>query len=51
MLGTINVDRTSVECKIEKRVTPNATTSKNVCRFVDVNFVRPRDVEMLDVPS
>jgi hypothetical protein len=42
---------TTVECKIEKRVTPNATTSKNVCRCVDVNFVRPRDVEMLDVPT
>jgi hypothetical protein len=46
-----HVDRRSVECKIEKRVTLERNTEKNVCRFVDVNFVRPRDVEMLDVPS
>jgi hypothetical protein len=45
------VDRTSIESKIEKRVRQNATTSENVCRCVDVNFVRQRDVEMLDVPT
>jgi hypothetical protein len=32
---------------IDKRV----STRTNVQRFVIVNFMRPRDVEMLDVPS
>jgi hypothetical protein len=42
---------TTIECEIEKRVTLERNTEKNVCRFVDVNFVHPRDVEMLDVSS